>query len=165
MVAFVVDTNVPVGANGKSHADPACVIACIDALSVVCSEGVIVLDDAMRILYEYMDNLSMGGEPGAGDAFLKWVWNVQGDETRCERVILTPRAGNGADNFVEFPDDADLAGFDWSDRKFVAAALASRSRPTVLNALDTDWAERHDALERNGVTVRFLCPQHAFPKQ
>jgi hypothetical protein len=166
MAAFVVDTNVPIGANGKSHADPACVIACIDGLSTVCSEGVIVLDDAMRILKEYMDHLSLSGEPGAGDAFIKWVWNVQGDEKRCERVALTPCDENGAENFAEFPDDPDLAGFDRKDRKFAAAALASLKAPIVLNALDSDWAESYDALVRNGLTIQFLCPQHvACPSQ
>jgi hypothetical protein len=160
MPAFVVDTNVPIVANGRSHADPACVIACVNALLDVRSDGVVVLDDAMRILSEYMNSLSLAGEPGAGDAFMKWVWSVQADENLCERVIITPRAGNDADDFEEFPDDPDLAAFDRSDRKFVAAALASLREPVILNAVDPDWAESHDALARNGLTIRFLCPQH-----
>src|ERR1700730_3718326 len=113
MAAFVVDTNVPVVASGRSHADPACVIACINALEEVRSEqGVIVLDDAMHILSEYMKNLNMDGEPGVGDAFMKWVWSIQADESRCERVSLTI-IGN---DFAEFPDDPDLADFDRADR-------------------------------------------------
>jgi hypothetical protein len=160
MPTFVVDTNVPMGANGKSHADPACVIACIDVLSAIVADGVVVLDDAMRILTEYMDHLSLSGEPGVGDEFMKWVWTVQADETRCERVPLTSNYENGMENFAEFPDDPGLADFDPSDRKFVAVASASLRAPTVLNALDTDWAESHDALVRNGLTIRFLCPQH-----
>jgi hypothetical protein len=90
----------------------------------------------------------------------RWVWNVQADENRCEPVVLTPRYENGEENFAEFPDDPDLADFDRSDRKFAAAALASLKEPAVLNALDSDWAECHDALVRNGLTIRFLCPQH-----
>jgi len=90
MAAFVVDTNVPIVANGKSHADPACVISCLEVLLHITSDAVIVLDDAMQILNEYMDHLNLGGEPGAGDLFMKWVWNVQADENRCERVFLTP---------------------------------------------------------------------------
>jgi hypothetical protein len=163
MAAFVVDTNVPVVANGKSHADPGCVIACLDALSGVRSNGIIVLDDAMQILHEYMKNLSLAGEPGAGDAFMKWVWSVQADENHCEQVSLTPRYGHGADDFEEFPDDPGLAAFDRSDRKFVAAARASVKDPIILNAVDSDWAESHAALERSGLTVRFLCPQHVRP--
>lgn len=159
MAAFVVDTNVPIAANGKSHADPACVIACIDALLSVRSNGLVVLDEDMRILNEYMDHLSLAGEPGAGDEFMKWVWSVQADESRCERVRITPR-GNGAEDFAEFPNDPDLATFDRSDRKFVATALASLSEPVILNALDSDWAESYEALVRNNLTIRFLCPQH-----
>lgn len=160
MAAFVIDTNVPIGANGRSHADPACVIACIDALTIVRYRGVIVLDDAMLILQEYLDHLSLSGEPGPGDAFMKWVWNVQADEHLCERVLLTPCYRNGAETFTEFPDDPDLADFDQSDRKFAAAALASARNPTVLNALDSDWAKSYHALVRNGLVIRFLCPQY-----
>jgi len=165
MSAFVVDTNVPVVANARrsQQADPACVIAFIDALDDVRTNGIVVLDDAMRILREYMDNLSMSGQPGAGDLFMKWVWNVQADDGRCQTVHLTPCHGNSQD-FMEFPNDADLAGFDPSDRKFVAVAVASRITPIVLNAVDRDWAENHVALKRNGVNVRFLCPQHVCPR-
>lgn len=163
MAAFVVDTNVPIAANGKSHADPACVIACVDALIAVRSEGVIVLDDGMLILNEYLDYLSLSGEPGAGDAFIKWVWTVQADGRFCERVLLNPRPGNGSEAYFEFPDDPELADFDPSDKKFAAVALASALEPTVLNALDSDWADNHEALQRNGLTTRFLCPQHVSP--
>jgi len=163
MPAFVVDTNVPVVANGDSHADPTCVIACIDALLTVRSDGLIVLDDGMLMLREYLGHLSMSGEPGAGDAFVKWVWTIQADESRCERVKLTQDWVDGRENYAEFPNDPALAYFDNSDRKFVAAAIASRNSPTVLNAVDSDWADSYDALHRNGVTVAFLCPQHVRP--
>jgi hypothetical protein len=165
MSAFVIDTNVPIVANGKNtHADPACIIACIDALSAIYSVGMVVIDDGMRILDEYMRYLSMGGEPGAGDVFMKWVWSIQADESQCERVPLTQRHHGSAEDFIEFPDDPELAAFDPSDRKFVAVALSSENAPTVLNAVDSDWAEYHRALSNNGVTIRFLCPQHVCPK-
>ncbi|MHB1156018.1 MAG: hypothetical protein ACYC26_04175 [Phycisphaerales bacterium] len=163
MSAFVVDTNVPVVANDRStQADPDCVISCIDALGEVRNRGAIVLDDGELILGEYMQNLSMSGQPGAGDVFMKWVWSVQADDTKCERVVLSFRGG-GRDDFNEFPDDPDLVKFDRSDRKFVATALASRENPVVLNAVDSDWAEHHRALKKNGINVRFLCPQHVCP--
>jgi hypothetical protein len=163
MSAFVVDTNVPVVANGKSEqADPACVIACIEALGEVRAKGLIAIDDHMRILQEYMNNLSMSGQPGPGDLFMKWVWTVQADVARCEQVPLTARDEESSD-FAEFPNDPDLAGFDRSDRKFVAVALASRNSSQVLNAVDSDWATHHRALARNGVRVHFLCPQHVCP--
>jgi hypothetical protein len=84
----------------------------------------------------------------------------QANEERCERVVLTPQYDNGAEDFAEFPDDPELTDFDRNDRKFAAVALASLQAPTVLNALDSDWADSHVALVRNGLSIRFLCPQH-----
>jgi hypothetical protein len=118
------------------------------------------MDDGMRILREYLGNVNRSGQPGPGDAFAKWVWESQADERSCERVILHSRFEHGAEHFAEFPDDPDLVVFDLSDRKFVAVALASANYPDLLNALDSDWAENHKALTRNGLRIRFLCPQH-----
>ena len=163
MNVYVVDTNVPVVANGRSEqADQDCVIACIDALADIRDAGMIVLDGLMLILDEYMRNLSMSGQPGPGDLFMKWVWNNQANRDRCEQVPITARADD-PDSFVEFPDDLELADFDRSDRKFVAVARASSHSPVILNAVDSDWAQFHGALVRHGLTVRFLCPQHCAP--
>ena len=110
MRSYVVDTNVnvPVVANGRSEqADPDCVIACVDSLANVREHGVIVLDDGMQILDEYMRNLSMSGQPGLGDKFMKWVWTVQADERRCERVQLTLRNDESGD-FAEFPNEREF---------------------------------------------------------
>jgi hypothetical protein len=163
MSAFVVDTNVPVVANGRSdQANEDCVIACIDALAAVRDDGIIVLDSIGLILDEYMDNLSLAGQPGAGDLFMKWVFENQAVVERCEQVQITARRDDPS-SFNELPEDEELARFDRSDRKFVAVALASRNAPQVLNAVDSDWAASHAALERNGVRIRFLCPQHVCP--
>jgi hypothetical protein len=164
MTAFVVDTNVPVVANGRSdQADADCVIACLRSLQEIRERGMIVLDASMLILREYMNNLSLSGQPGAGDLFMKWVFDVQAVNTRCEQVPITPKPTDPFD-FVEFPADPDLALFDRSDRKFVAVALASQQAPAILNAVDQDWANHHAALRRNGVELRFLCPQCVAPR-
>jgi hypothetical protein len=66
MSAFVVDTNVPIVAKGRdTHANPACTLACVDVLSLIHSKGVVVLDDGMCILDEYMRYLNMAGEPAS----------------------------------------------------------------------------------------------------
>lgn len=159
MSAFVVDTNVPVVANGRSEqADFDCVLACIDKLEEITNGGVVVLDDGMRILREYMDNLSMKGQPGPGDGFMKWVWQHQAVAERCEQVTIQPTPKDDHD-FEEFPRDPALSDFDRADRKFVAVALASRRAPTVLNAVDLGWWTHLDALRAHGVRVEFLCPQ------
>ena len=160
MKAFVVDVNVPIVANGQAaQADCKCVLACVDALWKVYEKGMIVIDDGMRILSEYMDYLYMNGQPGAGDAFMKWVWENQAVIERCERVILNPKWGD-EEGFIEFPDDQQLETFDRSDRKYVAVALASKNRPVILNAVDPDWWEHKEVLEKNGLHLGFLCPQH-----
>ncbi len=159
MSSFVVDTNVAVVANeGHEQAGPDCVLACVSALERIVQRETIVLDDGMRILREYMSNLSMSGQPGAGNAFMKWVWSVQAVAARCERVGIHPKWSNG-ESFEEFPDDEALTGFDRSDRKFVAVALASRSDPEILNAVDSDWWDLRKPLGRHGVRIRFLCPE------
>jgi hypothetical protein len=163
MSAFVIDTNVPVVANGKSkQADDKCVIACIEALSQVIDGGIVVLDSLGLVLQEYMDNLRLSGQPGPGDIFMKWVFQNQAVVERCEQVQITPCLDGGVD-FEEFPRDADLRDFDRDDRKFVAVALASSKKPAILNAVDSDWAIHHAALNRNGVKIEFLCPQHVCP--
>jgi len=158
--AFVVDVNVPIVANGHSNqANYDCVLSCVNILSKIYQGGMIVIDDGMLILSEYLNCLRMAGQPGAGDAFLKWVWENQGVIEVCERVKLTAEL-SAPDEFLEFPDDRDLDTFDRSDRKYVAVASASRNHPVVLNAVDTDWWEHKDALKKNGIRINFLCPQH-----
>ena len=159
MKYFVVDTNVGVVANGAApQADEECRDVCIGALERV-RRNRILLDEELRILGEYLQRLNLAGQPGPGDAFLKWVFEVQADTRHCERIEITPREG-AEDDFEEFPQDESLKGFDPADRKFVAVALASGRHPLVLNAVDSDWGHYHSSLKRHGVQVEFLCPQH-----
>ncbi len=157
MTAVVIDTNVLIVANGRSRqADEDCVLACLDALDEA-RTGIVLLDDKGRILNEYMGRLSLSGQPGVGDAFFKWLHDHQADPRHCECVRITPKSSD-AEDFKEFPNDSKLAGFDRSDRKFVAVARASRRNPSILNAVDRDWWDFREALKGNGVLVQFLCP-------
>jgi hypothetical protein len=153
----VVDTNVPLTANGAADASPDCVMACVDALMEILSDKrPLVIDDDRRILREYMRKLSPSGQPGLGDGFLKWVLTNQANPSRCVQVSITPRS-HDEDHFEEFPDDPDLSSFDRADRKFVAVACAHPECPPILEALDTKWWGWREALARAGVTVTFLC--------
>ncbi len=158
MNAYVIDSNVPIVANGNSpQALPDCVLACTDALDRA-RNGIICLDDECRIVQEYMNNLSMSGQPGAGDAFMKWIFLNQANPGRCETVRITPtNHEHEHEDYSEFPDDPDLRKFDPSDRKFVAVAVASQHTPSILNAVDSDWRHARGALDRNGIQVEFLC--------
>jgi hypothetical protein len=154
----VIDTNVPRVANRLEHEDPRCVLACVDALEAAMREYLVVIDQNRLIFEEYLNGrLSLSGQPGVGDAFMRWLYDHQADETRCECVPITPIPNSGGD-CAEFPRDPDLSRFDLSDRKFVAVALGSAHRPTILNATDSDWREHEETLKRHGVSVEFLCP-------
>jgi hypothetical protein len=153
----VVDTNVGVVANGRAdQAGPDCVLACVEALELVVSQGRLLVDDGMRIIREYQDNLSPSGAPGVGDRFLKWIWQNYSNDTVCSQVSVTEDAERG---FEEFPDDPSLVGFDVSDRKFVAVALASGVRAPILNSSDTDWWDYRTELAGHGIDIHFLCPE------
>ena len=158
MSAFVVDTNVPVVANGQHpQAGLRCQLACIQRLIKIKESGVVVLDQGMDILEEYRGYLSFSGEPGVGDEFFRWLWDVQGLPDHCEKVPLTPRGGAG--DYEEFPENGRLGGFHIKDRKFVAVALTSALDPTVLNAVDSDWWIHRVALTRAGIRIEFVCPE------
>jgi hypothetical protein len=158
MSGVVVDTNVAVVANGHHEAaESHCIQACVAALLEARGQ-LILVDDGFRIFTEYRRLLSHSGQPGVGDAFFKWLWDNQGNPDRCLQVAITPVDENDT-NFTEFPTDAELARFDAADRKFVAVAAASGLSPTILNASDTGWWTFRRALARNGVVIKFLCPE------
>ncbi len=161
----IVDTNVPVVANGRSEqVSIECVLACARQLQQIRTEGRLVLDDQWHILREYMANLHPRRQPGVGDAFLKWVLNNIANPMCVETVPITPCNPDDLDgaNFQEFPNDPALAKFDPSDRKFVAVAVAHPRHPRIMNATDRDWWAFKDTLRAHGVEVEFLCDEAKY---
>jgi hypothetical protein len=157
-VSAVVDTNVAVVANGNSaQASPTCVWTCTVRLHELTENGRLVIDDRWLILKEYMANLRSSGQPGNGDAFLKWVLTNYTNPDRCELVTITP-TNEERTNFNEFPVTPGLADFHDEDRKFVAVTMAHPAHPPILQAVDTEWWNLRDQLTEAGVTVEFLCP-------
>ena len=153
----VVDTNVPIVANGKApQASRDCQSICRSRLRLVRESQILLLDSERLIIGEYIKNLDLSGRPGEGDEFIAWLWENQANEQYCRIISVVSHAQR---EFEEFPADPDLAPFDRDDRKFVAVALASGSAPEVLNASDTDWWHHLEALRRHGVNVTFLCPE------
>lgn len=134
----VVDTNVPLVSNGASTASPQCVISCTKSLYGIMQKGLVVIDDGWRIIGEYQHQLNSSGQPGPGDAFLKWLLSNQANSARCIQVAITPLDGD-AEDFEEFPQSLRDIGFDRSDRKFVAVAVAHGSYPPTLQAFDSKW--------------------------
>jgi hypothetical protein len=153
----MVDTNVLVAANARNcpQANPACVQSCIQLLQKIKIAGILVIDDTWLIIKEYKRDVSQTGQPGVGDAFLKWLLVNQATPQHCERITITP---TGENQFAEFPDDPDLEKFDPSDRKFVAVVLTHPDHPPIYNAVDSDWKIHQIALEKHGIPIEFLCP-------
>jgi hypothetical protein len=163
-VAVIVDTNVAMVAQGLAvQADQTCVDACIDRLTELTSLGGVVVDEGDEIVGEYVRKLSHAGKPGVGRAFAKWAWDNRFNPQRVTRVRITAINHRGWRRYREFPDEPALMGFDPSDQKFVAVAMASRENPSILNAVDSDWWDHQAALNAAGVNIEFLCPQHAPP--
>ena len=156
MSAKIVDTNVLIVANGKAEqASEICCSLCITALEEA-KQQIVVADDAFLILSEYQHEVSPSGQPGVGDAFLLWLLRSRSNPKHCELVTLTLDADN---SFTGFPNDPELADFDPSDHKFVAAANTSRHDPEILNAVDSDWWIHGRILERNRLKIVHLCEE------
>ena len=113
----------------------------------------LVLDNRWIILREYMQNLRSNGAD-VGDRFLGWI--LVNKYERCDLVPIKPVDGS-ENEFEEFPDDPALKDFDPDDRKFIAVAVAHPEQPPILQAVDSQWWDFHDAFRRNSVTVEFIC--------
>lgn len=156
MSPVVIDTNVLLIANG-SHQDvsPPCRAECVKRLLARQKSGVVVIDDAFRILREYQHKTHPNAPKGVGDVFLKWLLQNAANKKRVHRVALTETA---SDEFAEFPDPALQPQFDAPDRKFVAVASAHPQQPTVWQGADCKWLAWWQQLESQGIKVVFLCP-------
>ncbi len=162
----LIDTNVPKTANlaldpiSISQKLTACVLACVKAIDHVVKQGGLVLDSNDEIFTEYRSNLSLSGQPGVGDVFMKWVHDNRWKFPDVDRVTITK---NG-DSYDEFPDNDGLTLFDKSDRKFVAVSNAHPDKPPILQATDSKWWGWKDALKDVGITTQFLCSDYVESK-
>lgn len=162
----IVDTNVPKTANlamqpdENSDVPDSCVLACVEAIEHVIKEQCLIIDAGDEIFGEYLRQLSMKGQPGVGDRFMKWVHDNRWRLPESNRVTITPQ-GN---SYEEFPTHLGLANFDNSDRKFIAVANMHPNKPTILQATDSKWWGWKEALADVGITVEFLCPDYVEGK-
>lgn len=162
----LVDTNVPRIANlvtqrdQQSDVPDACVLACIEAIQHVVSNRSLIIDAGDEIFDEYRQQLSMSGQPGVGDRFMKWVHDNRWSLNASQRVCIAKNDGS----YDEFPVHEGLDQFDRSDRKFVAVSNAHPDKPPILQATDTKWWGWKDALAEVGIHVCFLCRTYVLSK-
>jgi hypothetical protein len=151
----VVDTNVPIVANGRLDRDGVrpsngCQMAAVEFLQDLLKSGNVLIDSDGEIQAEYRKHLKPSGQPGVGDRFYHEVLN---SAPRLIERIKLPKREDG--EYADLPQPLIDVGFDHSDRKF--AALARREQVPVANATDSDWLEHHATLVDNGIHVQFVC--------
>lgn len=160
----VVDTNVATTANGQHDgASIGCVAASAVALRHVMQRGRVYVDDGGAIVAEYRNNLSARGQPGPGDAFLKWLLTNEWSAQQVVRVTITPRVDDPED-YEELPPPPEPVTYDPSDRKFLAVSTAHGENPHILQSLDSKWWGWQTALGKHGVTLHFICPDEIEAK-
>jgi hypothetical protein len=160
----VVDTNVATTANyTNADASPDCVADSARALQAVMASGHVFIDNNGLIIAEYRSNLSAKGQPGPGDAFLKWLYTHEWGGQRVTQVTITPKADDPED-FEELPSPPKGVRYDRSDRKFLAVAASHPAHPPILQSLDSKWWGWRDALASVGVIIHFLCPDEVEDK-
>ncbi len=115
----------------------------------------IAMDDAFEILREYQNKTSPKTSNKPGDAFVKWALQNNANPKKCDLVKLTAHDERVYDSF---PEDARLANFDPSDRKFVAVSAAHPDHPPIIQAADSKWLRWKSALKDHGISVEFSCP-------
>ena len=71
----IIDTNVLIAANGRDcpQVTPQCRLNSSQYLRNFQVQGIIVIDNRWLILNEYKHKVNQTGQPGIGDAFLKWI--------------------------------------------------------------------------------------------
>jgi hypothetical protein len=147
-------------ANGAdAGASPQCVAASAKALLEVTSKGHLFIDDGGTIVAEYRKHLSAKGQPGPGDAFLKWVLTHEWSRVYVTRVRITRCDRGDGEDYEELPPPPPGIRYDPSDRKFLAVAAAHPEHPVVLQFLDSKWWGWRKSLAAAGVRLHFLCPR------
>ena len=162
----IVDTNVAKIANlatqpdDESDVPDACIMACIEAVEHVINKNALVIDAGDEIFDEYRQQLSMKGQPGVGDGFMKWVHDNRWSLPDTQRVEIT----KNSESYEEFPQHDNLSNFDKSDQKFVAVSNAHQHKPTILQATDSKWWGWKDALQECDIIVQFMCAEYIQAK-
>jgi predicted nucleic acid-binding protein len=151
-MSSVIDTNVLIVANGKSiQASIDCELESINLLES-CKSLAIVLDENGLIMEEYAKHSNYKGAPGVGDMFFKYLHDNQYVPISNITLVNIHPIDDESRSFEELPSN----NFDPSDRKLLAAAVASNAE--VINATDSDWLEQQALMQQLHVTIRQLCP-------
>lgn len=156
MTEYIVDTNVPLVAQGSSiQMSNDCILNCASFLDQLFQgHFLLVIDNGYHLIDEYQNQMDKGTQYHYGNRFLKWVYTNQANPKKIKTVEI-----NQLDefNFKEVPQSIIDIGFDNSDRKFIAVAIANQNQASIAQAADSKWIGWENDLEKEGIKVLFLC--------
>jgi hypothetical protein len=156
MTEYIVDTNVPLVAQGTAaQMSSDCVLNCVNFLDKLFQgHFILVIDTGYYLIGEYQNQMDKGNQ--YGNRFLKWVYTNQANPQKIKTVDI-----NQLDefNFKEVPQSLIDIGFDNSDRKILAVAMANKNQASIAQAADSKWIGWEDDLKKEGITVHFLCKE------
>lgn len=158
----VVDENVLVVANDLSRlsrgleplcpeASEECRIACAEELYRLVEKGNVVLDGGSEYFDKYRAHCSLQGQPGVGDTFLRSVFE-RGYTPWATRVAIRDEQGN-----YTIPQEIMDSSFDRDDLPWLAGCHRGPPRTSLINAVDSDYAEHADLLRKHKIVVREVC--------
>lgn len=155
---YIIDTNVPLVAQGTAnHMTIDCSSKCAEFLEkLFVGKFKLVLDTEYHLIREYEIKMPKGSQSQYGNRFLKWIYNNQANPLKVKQVEIHQLDEY---NFTEVPQRLVDIGFDNSDRKFVAVAIANNNQAPIAQAADSKWIGWEEALNNEGITVRFLCKE------
>ncbi|MDP2338603.1 MAG: hypothetical protein Q8N05_19575 [Bacteroidota bacterium] len=158
MTEYIVDTNVPLVAQGTAkQMSSDCVLNCVNFLEQLFQgQFLLVIDTEYHLIGEYSIQMNKGSQYQYGNRFLKWIFNNQANPLKIKAVKITQL---DEFNFEEVPQNLIDIGFDNSDRKFVAVAIANNNQAKIVQAADSKWIGWEEALNIEGITVCFLCKE------
>ena len=155
MAEYIIDTNVPRIAQDNQHMSVECSQACSDFMvEVMLGKHTLVLDNQEHILTEYRRHFTASTQATIGNRFLIWYFNNRSDGSRVKEVPIT-HLGEG--DYSEVPQAVVDCGFDVSDRKWVAVAVANKRLAPIVQVADSKWIGWLPNLVAENIQVKFLC--------
>lgn len=118
------------------------------------SQYLFAFDRHGLVEYEYSKHASRSGQPGVGDLFFRQV--LARSRVRYFDIGVTI-------DEIDMLVPASLRDFDEDDRKWIALYFEAHAED-IVNASDSDYAERRDDLNSEGISVLELCEDEIVVK-
>jgi hypothetical protein len=162
MAEYIIDTNVPIIAQGDSDYTEDCQERCAHFMeSIKYETHIVVIDSDYDLLVEYEKNATRYKQDSYLREFVKWLHRHKDNSSKVKKVNISQDSEKG---YIEVPQNLHALNFDWSDRKFIAVAIANDKIAPIIEAGDSKWIGWESALNNEGISVDFLCKKELWEK-